>query len=161
MEVEMAHNLRRDYEKGADRMSALLRQRIESGRRHSAFDYLAATAAVEPLNRALDGLFDEFDAIITPAAPGAAPRGLEATGDPVFCSTWTLLGTPALTLPLIEDKAGLPIGIQVVGRRHNDGRLLRTARWLAERLTEQSGRGRKRKTAARSCARGKNSRTRT
>ena len=63
-----------------------------------------------------------------------------ATGNPIFCSTWTLLGTPAVTLPLLEGPNGLPIGVQLIGRRGNDARLLRTARWLAARVSKGAGR---------------------
>ena len=130
MEVEMAHNFHRDYETGADKLSAQLRGLIERGRKYTAVEYTAALAGSARLNASLDSVFDEYDAILTPAAPGPAPRGLEATGDPVFCTTWTYLGTPAVSLPLLRDEAGLPMGVQLVGRRGNDARLLRTARWL-------------------------------
>jgi Asp-tRNA(Asn)/Glu-tRNA(Gln) amidotransferase A subunit family amidase len=133
MDVEMAHNLHRDYEKGCDKLSAALRQLIERGRTYPAVDYLRATSAIAPLNEALEELFNEYDAILTPAAPGAAPA-IATTGDPVFCSTWTYLGTPAVTLPLLSSEDGLPIGAQLVGRRENDARLLRTARWLVKTL---------------------------
>jgi Asp-tRNA(Asn)/Glu-tRNA(Gln) amidotransferase A subunit family amidase len=154
MEVEMASNLGRDYDKGGERMSAMLRQLIERGRRYSAVDYAAAVAGIPTLNGALEPVFDEFDAIVTPAAPGEAPRGLTSTGNPVFCTMWTYLGTPALTLPLFSSAAGMPLGVQLVGRRGNDARLLRTARWLVATL---AGTGRRRppktRPAARSAAR--------
>ena len=72
--------------------------------------------------------------IITPAAAGEAPKGLESTGDPSFCTLWTLCGMPALSLPLMRGGNGLPIGVQLVGARGTDARLLRTARWLAGRV---------------------------
>jgi Asp-tRNA(Asn)/Glu-tRNA(Gln) amidotransferase A subunit family amidase len=134
MEVEMAHNLRRDAEKGGDRLSPALRQLIARGRGHAAVDYAAAVAGIPALNTALEPLFDEFDAIVTPAAPGEPPVGLETTGDAIFCTLWTYLGTPAVTLPLLRSPAGMPLGVQLVGRRDNDARLLRTARWLVARL---------------------------
>jgi len=134
MEVEMAHNLHRDYEKGGDRLSAGLRTLIERGRGHAAVDYAAAVAGIPSLNGALDAVFDEFDAIVTPAAPGEAPFGLATTGDPIFCTLWTYLGTPAVTLPLLRSPAGMPLGVQLVARRDGDARLLRTARWLVETL---------------------------
>jgi len=79
-------------------------------------------------------MFDEFDAIVTPAAPGEAPHGLETTGDPILCTLWTYLGTPAVTVPLLRSPAGMPLGVQLVGRRDGDARLLRTARWLVTTL---------------------------
>jgi Asp-tRNA(Asn)/Glu-tRNA(Gln) amidotransferase A subunit family amidase len=148
MEVEMAHNLRRDYEKGGERLSTVLRQLIERGRGYAAVEYAAAVAGIPALNDALDPVFDEFDAIVTPAAPGEAPPGLGSTGNPVFCTLWTYLGTPALTLPLLRSPAGLPLGVQLVGRRHNDARLLRTARWLVSTLGRGPGRRRRRTSAA-------------
>jgi Asp-tRNA(Asn)/Glu-tRNA(Gln) amidotransferase A subunit family amidase len=141
VEVEIAHNLQRDYEKGGDRLSAALRTAIERGRGHAAVDYTAAVAGIRSLNVALDPVFDEFDAILTPAAPGEAPCGLESTGDPIFCALWTYLGTPAVTLPLLRSPAGMPIGVQLVGRRDGDARLLRTANWLVTTLGGARRRG--------------------
>ena len=133
MEVEMSHNLHRDYEQGREKFSQQLRECIERGRAHTAVDYTRAVVGATTLNAGLNDLFNEYDAILTPAAPGEAPRGL-ATGNPVFCTTWTYLGTPAITLPLLGSEAGLPLGVQLVGRRGNDARLLRTARWLVKTL---------------------------
>lgn len=132
MDVEMAHNLHRDYEQGGDALSSVLRTLIERGRQIPAVDYMRALAGGAPLNHALDGVFDEYDAILTPAAPGPAPRGLDSTGNPAFCTLWTYLGTPAVTLPLLTSEDGLPMGVQLVGRRGNDARLLRTANWLVK-----------------------------
>jgi Asp-tRNA(Asn)/Glu-tRNA(Gln) amidotransferase A subunit family amidase len=58
----------------------------------------------------------------------------------VFCTIWTYLGTPAVTLPLLRSEAGLPLGVQLVARRGNDARLLRTARWLVKTV-ERAGHG--------------------
>ena len=137
MEVEMAHNLHRDYETGRDKLSSQLRELIERGRKYPAIDYTAALAGSASLNAGLDELFDEYDAILTPAAPGEAPAG-EATGNPIFCTTWTYLGTPAVTVPLLRGEAGLPMGVQLVGRRGNDARLLRTANWLVKTLRQDA-----------------------
>jgi Asp-tRNA(Asn)/Glu-tRNA(Gln) amidotransferase A subunit family amidase len=148
MDVEMAHNLHRDYEQGREQLSAVLRQLIERGRSARAIDYTAAVAAIEPLNEGLEDLFNEYDAILTPSAPGEAPRGLDTTGSPIFCTLWTYLGTPAITLPLLQSESGMPMGVQLVGRRGNDARLLRTAQWLAKTIAKgprQSGKGKARK----------------
>jgi Asp-tRNA(Asn)/Glu-tRNA(Gln) amidotransferase A subunit family amidase len=73
--------------------------------------------------------------MITPATVGVAPVG-EATGSPIFCSLWSLAGVPAVTLPLLTGEGGLPLGLQLIGAPGDDARLLRTANWLVERLTE-------------------------
>src|SRR5687768_11656633 len=130
----MAHNLRRDFEQGGEALSKVLRALIERGRKTLAVDYTHALAGSAQLNQALGGVFDEYDAILTPAAPGPAPRGLDSTGNPAFCTLWTYLGTPAVTLPLLASDNGLPMGVQLVGRHGNDARLLRTANWLVKTL---------------------------
>jgi Asp-tRNA(Asn)/Glu-tRNA(Gln) amidotransferase A subunit family amidase len=135
MEAEMAANLEREWQAGRDKLSPQLRGLIERGREIRAVDYQRVLRAVPRIVDSLDELFMErYDAIITPAAPGTAPEGLGSTGDPSFCTLWTLCGMPALSAPLMQGANGLPLGVQLVGRREFDARLLRTARWLAARL---------------------------
>ncbi len=134
MEAEMAANLDLEWEKGRDRISASLRAQLERGREIRALDYQRALARIPLLNAGFDDIFERCDAILTAAAAGTAPRGLESTGDPAFCTLWTLCGMPALNLPLMRGENGLPIGVQLVGPRGGDARLLRTARWLVARV---------------------------
>jgi len=135
MEVDMAASFEREWEQGRDRLSPQLRTLIERGREVRAVDYKRALGAVAPVVASLDELFlERYDAILTPAAPGVAPKGLGSTGDPRFCTLWTLLGMPALSLPLMQGAGGLPLGAQLVGRRGFDARLMRTARWLGGKL---------------------------
>jgi len=136
MEAEMAASLVVEYEKGRDRLSDSLRAQLERGRKHTAFDYQAALARVPLLNEGFSELFERYDAIVTPATAGTAPKGLASTGDPAFCTLWTLCGMPALSLPLMQGANGLPLGLQLIGPRHDDARLLRTARWLAAATVE-------------------------
>ena len=134
MQAEMAWSLLGEYRRGKDRISGRLAELIESGLKVTAVDYQQALDSRGPLGAAIDDLFDSCDALMLPSAPGAAPAGLESTGDPVFCSLASLLGLPAISLPLMVAGNGLPIGVQLVGRRNDDGRLLRTANWLVTRL---------------------------
>jgi Asp-tRNA(Asn)/Glu-tRNA(Gln) amidotransferase A subunit family amidase len=134
MEAEMAANFELEWERGRDRLSAPLRSLIERGRAITALDYQRARSRIPVLNDELAELFDRADAILTPSAPGTAPKGLDATGDPAFCTLWTLCGMPAVNLPLMQGANGLPIGVQLVGRRDDDTRLLRTAGWLVRKL---------------------------
>jgi len=134
MEAEMAANLDREWEKGRDRLSEPLRKLLARGREVTALDYQRACARISVINEGFEEIFERCDAIVTPAAPGTAPKGLGATGDPSFCTLWSLCGMPALSLPLMRGESGLPMGVQLVGRRDGDARLLRTARWLANRI---------------------------
>jgi Asp-tRNA(Asn)/Glu-tRNA(Gln) amidotransferase A subunit family amidase len=130
MEAEMAHNLAREWEDGREQLTPVLCAQIERGRAVSALEYQRALAAVPALTASFSALLERHDAILTPAALGPAPLGLEATGDPVFCTPWSLCGMPAISLPLLADHIGMPIGVQLVGKRHGDAALLGTARWL-------------------------------
>ena len=135
MEAEMAANLEREWEKGRDRLSEQLRAQLERGRNVRAIDYQRARSRIAPIHEGFVELFEQrYDAILTPAAAGSAPEGLDSTGDPAFCTLWTLCGMPAISLPLLQSTNGLPIGVQLVGPRNGDARLLRTARWLAARV---------------------------
>jgi Asp-tRNA(Asn)/Glu-tRNA(Gln) amidotransferase A subunit family amidase len=134
MEAEMAANLDREWEKGRDRLSQSLRAQLARGREITALDYQLARARIPLINEGFDEIFERCDAIVTPAAAGTAPKGIESTGDPAFCTLWTLCGLPAVSLPLMKGEMGLPLGVQLVGRRGDDARLLRTARWVVSRI---------------------------
>jgi Asp-tRNA(Asn)/Glu-tRNA(Gln) amidotransferase A subunit family amidase len=71
---------------------------------------------------------------VTPPAPGEAPEGLEATGDPAFSTLWTLLGVPAITLPTGLGTRGLPLGLQIVSRSLETNYLLAVAGWCERHL---------------------------
>jgi Asp-tRNA(Asn)/Glu-tRNA(Gln) amidotransferase A subunit family amidase len=135
MEADLAKSYETEYSKGRDKLSDTLRAQIERGRRVRAVDYNKALDQVPALNRALEQMFElRYEAILTPATTGTAPRGLESTGSPTFCTLWTLCGLPAVTLPLMRGEDGLPLGVQLVGPRGSDARLLRTARWLVAQV---------------------------
>lgn len=124
--------------RGADHLSEVLRAALAAGERTSARDYIASLDWPDLLNAGLGAIFDRCDAILTPAAPGPAPAGLESTGSAIFNGLWTLCRTPCITLPLLQAESGLPIGVQLVGRRGEDARLLRTARWLSGHVAQQA-----------------------
>ena len=115
-------------------ISDSLMERIEDGKSITAVDYNRALDIREALNAGLEEIFERYDAILTPAATGPAPKGHKTTGNPIFNSLWTYLGVPCVTVPLLEAD-GLPMGVQLVSERHDDGRLLRNSRWLVEHLS--------------------------
>lgn len=132
--ADIARNYARFESMGRDQLSEAMQGLIDAGREVKAVDYIVAKDGINLLNDALEELLTRYSAIITPAASGEAPRGLDSTGSPAFCTLWTYCGVPAISLPLLVGENGMPIGVQLVGRRGEDGRLLRIARWLVERL---------------------------
>jgi Asp-tRNA(Asn)/Glu-tRNA(Gln) amidotransferase A subunit family amidase len=117
-----------------DRLSPLLNALIDEGVQ------IPDSALARDLERRgrlaaeLDDFLSAFDAIITPPTTGEAPADLTQTGDPTFCTIWTLCGVPAVTIPAGKGPAGLPLGLQVVGPRSADGRVLSVAHWCDERI---------------------------
>jgi Asp-tRNA(Asn)/Glu-tRNA(Gln) amidotransferase A subunit family amidase len=135
MESDLARSFAREYERGRDQLSTTLRSMIERGQKHLAVDYNRSLSQVDRLNQSLRHILVDYDVILTPATTGTAPRGLQATGSPIFCTLWTLTGMPAITVPLLRGANGLPLGMQLVAANGDDARLLRTARWLAQQAT--------------------------
>jgi amidase len=117
---------RREHE---ERLSPELRALLDEGVHCSPQAYLDALHLAEAGREALAGLFERHDLLLTPSAPGISPPGLETTGDPMFNRTWTLLGTPCVHLPTGAGPGGLPVGVQLVGRRGDDARVLAMAAW--------------------------------
>ena len=134
--ADLAKSFAKLYGDGKDKLSANLRALIEAGQKTLAVDYNAAVERIATFNDELEGIFDAYDAILTPSTPGEAPVGLDSTGDPAFCTIWTLCGVPALNLPLLQGPNGMPLGAQLVSHKGDDARLFRNARWLLESLEE-------------------------
>lgn len=136
-DAEMARAYRR-YARHGDAIGPKLRTAIERGTALSALDYLGARDWQSVLAATMTPIFQRADAVLCPAAPGPAPRDLTTTGNSIFNGVWTLCGLPAVTLPLLAASNGMPIGVQLVGARGNDARLMRTARWLFESLEDET-----------------------
>ncbi len=132
METEIAENFDAEWRNGKDRLSASLRGQIERGRSVPRADYRHALAQMPVVDALFDEIYSKYDAILTPSVAGTAPRGLGSTGDPAFCTLWTFCGMPALNVPLLHGANGLPLGVQLVGPRMGDARVLRAARWLVQ-----------------------------
>ena len=105
-------------------------RRQARGRRQDRLCHLHGGARAGREGRAaVDAMFGDIDAILTAPATGEAPLGLQSTGKATFNLLWTYLWMPCVTLPLTRGRTGLPVGIQLVGRRHEDARLLDIAAW--------------------------------
>lgn len=114
-----------------DKISATLKPVIERARTISNEEYKHALDVMGQTESFLRDFFLDYDAILTPSSTGEAPIVSSGnTGDPAFCTLWTLAGLPCLNLPVMVGSNGLPIGVQLVGGYEEDDRLLRTANWL-------------------------------
>jgi Asp-tRNA(Asn)/Glu-tRNA(Gln) amidotransferase A subunit family amidase len=142
MAADMAHRFGPVIDQRGEGVSQTMRDLVAEGRTVTATDYLSALDLARSLAAGLNALFDECNAIITPATLGVAP-GLETTGSPAFCSLWSLTGLPALSLPLLEGEGGLPLGVQLIGQTGDDVRLLRHAHWLVGKTAPKAARRRR------------------
>ena len=132
---EAARNYAHEYEMHGDKLSEALRDGLlAQGRALPLAAYIEAIETAEAFRRYLDDVFADVDVLLTPSAPGEAPKGLASTGEPNFNSIWTLAWTPCLTLPAGSGRSGLPLGIQLVGPRFRDEALLDAAAWAEARL---------------------------
>ncbi len=133
-EHEMSLHLKDEMERHWDRLSPSMQAALARGRGHSAARYEEALAMVAAAESYFAAFFKDYDAILTPAATGEARALEEGTGDPIFCTLGTFSGLPALSLPWLTGKTGLPIGVQLIGSAQGDDRLVRTARWVQNYL---------------------------
>ncbi|MBE0489494.1 MAG: amidase [Halomonas sp.] len=133
MAYEAARTLASEYRQFADRMGPKLVELLEAGRALPFVRYREARAQAAALQPVLSRAFaEQVDVILAASAQGVAPKGLDATGDPLYCRAWTLLGVPCLNLPLCRGDGGMPLGVQLVGDRFGDERLLAIARTLMQ-----------------------------
>jgi Asp-tRNA(Asn)/Glu-tRNA(Gln) amidotransferase A subunit family amidase len=114
--------------------SRLREEKIAIGRKLTLEQFREACRAADKARAAARAWAAGFDAILTLPAPGEAPFGLGDTGSAVFNAIWTQLHMPCLTLPAGHGPNGLPLGVQLVGCRHDDARLLETALWVERKL---------------------------
>jgi Asp-tRNA(Asn)/Glu-tRNA(Gln) amidotransferase A subunit family amidase len=119
-----------------DQLSLQLQAQLDSGSVISGGTHAANLVRTKGARHRIDALFDRFDVLLAPSAAGEAPVGIDATGDPLFCRAWTLLGLPCVHLPFTRGSNGLPVGLQLIGRWGEDHRLLSSAQWIYDRLTK-------------------------
>jgi amidase len=106
-----------------------LRTMLDEGAAMPVAAYEDARACLRECLASLAAVFDGFDALVVPSAPGEAPD-LATTGDPIFNRVWSALGGPAVNVPAGVGPAGLPLGVQIVGLPGEDARVLSAAAWV-------------------------------
>jgi len=136
MAGEMALALAAEHLQHRGALSPRLLALLDNGAAMPGVEHAARLAQVAQLRLRIAAWFDAsgVDVLLAPSTVGAAPAGLEATGDPLFCRGWTLLGLPSVHLPFATSADGLPVGLQLVGRFGDDHRLLAAAHGLHPRL---------------------------
>ena len=136
MESDMASSFSEEYKKSKNKLSGKILEAIERGMKYTSIEYNNALSQIDVANAYFKQFFHDYDAIITPAANGEAPKDLESTGDPIFSTVWTYCGMPSISLPLLHGKNKLPVGVQLVSSLFDDERLFRNASWLKKKLKD-------------------------
>ena len=135
-EYEIAQHQAEVFETHWNQISDTLKPVITRARTITKTQYDDALAVNTSAEGFFKAFFMDYDAIIAPSAAGEAPKLGNGTGDPIFCTLWTLAGLPCISLPMLVGETGLPIGVQLIGPAEKDDRLLRTARWLQTHLAD-------------------------
>ena len=128
-----------EYERHRDRIDPLLRTQLDRAAAISADEYDAARRLASRARQLLAAAMADYDVILTPSAPGAAPHGFATTGDPMFNRLWTLMGAPCVNVTGLNDDAGLPLGIQIVGRFGRDHAVLEAALFVEQAIAKKVG----------------------
>jgi len=134
MNSESARALGWELAHHANQLSDGLRERMKFGLSQPQAALENAYAVFRTTQQQFSDALEGLDILVTPAAPGEAPKGLEWTGDPAFNVIWTSLHVPCVTVPAGKGPNGLPLGIQIVGRRGDDRAVLAWARWVQAAL---------------------------
>ena len=119
------------HERDASKLSRAMLDRIARGQAMRPADYRGALAERSRIRAVYAGLSSICDGCVTLTAPGAAPLGLASTGNPIFAVPFSLLGVPAISLPLLRDE-NLPLGLQVTGFFEGDAATVATAAWIMQ-----------------------------
>jgi len=134
MESDMAQSFSAEYKNSKNKLSDKIVEAIERGMKYTSIEYNEALSKIEVANAYFNQFFHDYDAILTPSANGEAPKGLESTGNPIFSTIWTYCGMPSISLPLLQGKNGLPVGVQLISSLYDDERLFRNASWLTSKI---------------------------
>jgi Asp-tRNA(Asn)/Glu-tRNA(Gln) amidotransferase A subunit family amidase len=132
-DYEAWRTLAYEYDNHRDALSPILGGMLDKAAAVTADEYDTARRTTRRARQALADLMDEFDVLLTPSAPSAAPAP-DTTGPAIFNRLWTLMGTPCVNVPGINDASGMPLGVQIVGRFGRDHEALLAARFLEEAI---------------------------
>jgi Asp-tRNA(Asn)/Glu-tRNA(Gln) amidotransferase A subunit family amidase len=127
-----------EFDRHHDRLGPTLREQLGNAAAIAPDAYDEARRVTKRARQMFANLMADHDVLLTPSAPGAAPRGLSSTGKPTFNRLWTLLGAPCINVPGIVDSSGLPLGVQVIGRFARDRLALEAALFIEQALAVEN-----------------------
>ena len=132
-ETDMAYHFEGYYKKFKKKLSKELTEAIERGLKYSSKDYTEALENREYFYNQFEELFHDYYGILSPCSQGVAPKDLSNTGSPEFCTIWTYFGMPSISLPIMTGSNNLPLGLQLVGQKLDDSRLMKIANWIIKK----------------------------
>ena len=135
-ETDLANNFSLYYKKFKNKLSKYMQTAIANGNKHSAKEYAEAIDFMKRSYESYKEVFEDYHGVLSPSSPGVAPKGLKSTGTAEFNRVWSYLGTPCISLPLLEGENNLPLGVQLIGDRYDDHRFLGVAKWLEKECQE-------------------------
>ena len=129
-ESDLANNFQVYYKKSKSKLSKEMQSAISRGMKYSAKEYLDAVDFMDRSYESYKEVFEDYHGVLSPCSTGVADKGLKSTGSADFNRVWSYMHTPAISLPLLQGENNLPLGVQLVGDKHDDNRFLGVANWL-------------------------------
>ena len=135
-ETDLANNFSVYYKKFRKKLSKYMQDAISNGNKYTAKEYAEAIDFMKRSYESYEEVFEDYHGVLSPSSPGVAPKGLKSTGTAEFNKVWSYLGTPCISLPLLEGENNLPLGVQLIGNKYDDHRFLGVAKWLEKECQE-------------------------
>ena len=129
-ETDLANNFSLYYKKYKKKLSKYMQDAISKGNKHSAKEYAEAIDFMKRSYESYKEVFEDYHGVLSPSSPGVALKGLKSTGTAEFNKVWSYLGTPCISLPILQGENNLPLGVQLIGAKYDDQRFLGVANWL-------------------------------
>jgi len=135
-ETDLANNFSIYFTKYKNKLSKYMQTAIKNGNKYSAKEYAEAIDFMKRSYESYQEVFEDYHGVLSPSSPGVAPKGLKSTGTAEFNKVWSYMGTPCISLPLLEGENNLPLGVQLIGDKYDDHRFLGVANWLEKECKE-------------------------
>ncbi|MDC0233642.1 amidase [Candidatus Pelagibacter sp.] len=129
-ETDLANNFGLYFKKYKKKLSKPMQDAIVKGNKHSAKEYAESLDFMKRSYESYEEVFEDYHGVLSPSSPGVAPKSLKTTGSAEFNKVWSYLGTPCISLPLLQGEANMPLGVQLAGAKYDDHRFLGIANWL-------------------------------